>query len=172
MKYKNYLSTIIVFLTLFFIIIPKVYSLIAPPPFYEQPILIITYLIITVIINVIIEYSVVYIFLRSGDLVKKELFSSVALVNLVIFPPTHIIAYFVLAFFIELYMFYTIIIAILMVLTEWLLYRLEFQKLFYRKSINKLLSLKKTALISTLANFASFSLIYLPVIILMILFGI
>lgn len=130
------------------------------------------YLMLTIIINIIIEFGVVYVFLRSGDLVKKELFSSVVLVNLVIFPPTHIIAYFVLAFFIELYVLYTIIIAILMLLTEWLLYHLEFQKLFYRKSINKLLSLKSTVLISTLANFTSFSLIYLPFIILMIQFGI
>ncbi len=156
MKYKNYLSTIIVFLTLFFIIIPKVYSVLVPTPFYEQPILIITYLIITVIINIIIEYGVVYIFLRSGDLVKKELFSSVALVNLVIFPPTYIISCFVLAFFFEFYLFYAIIIIIITVLIEWFLYCLEFRKLFYRKSIRKFLSLKKTALISTLANFASF----------------
>jgi len=171
-RYKNYLCNIIIFLTLFFIIIPKVYSLIAPPPFYEQPILIITILIITVIINIIIEYGIVYIFLRSSDLVKKELFYSVGLVNLVIFPPTNAIAYFILAFYIELYVFYTIIIIIIMILIEWLLYNSEFRKLFYRKSINKLLSLKKTALISTIANFASFSLLYLYPIILMIQFGI
>lgn len=123
---------------------------------------------ITVIINIIIEYGVVYIFLKSEDLVKKELFSSVVLVNLVIFPPTHAITYFFLAFYIKFYVLYIIIIVIIMMLIEFLLYWLEFQKLFYRKSINKLLSLKKAGLISTIANFASFSLIYLYPIILMI----
>jgi len=156
-RYNKYISFITIFLALFFIFIPKVYSIVVPPPFYEQPVLIITYLIITVIINIILEYGIVYIFLRSGDLVKKRLFSAVALVNLVTFPPTLIIACFFLAFFIEIYLFYVIIVTIttLTILIEWFLYRLEFRKLFYRKAINKFLSLKKIALISTLANFAS-----------------
>jgi hypothetical protein len=55
-----------------------------------------------------------------------------------------------------------------MVLVEWLLYRIEFQKLFLEKLIPESLSLKKTILISSLANLASFSVIYLYPVILMI----
>lgn len=168
MRNKNYVSIIGIFIAIFFIMIPKVYSVMIPLPFYEQPVLIITYLIITVIINIIIEYSVVYIFLRSGDLVKKKLFSSVALVNLVIFLPTYSITYLILAFYIKFYVLYTITIGIIMILIECFLYWLEFQKLLYRKAIDKSLSFKKVLLISTLANFASFSFIYLYPIILMI----
>jgi len=155
-RYKKYISLIIIFLALFFSLIPKAHSILVPLPFYEQPVFIITYLIITIIINIILEFGIVYAFLRLGDLNKKKLFSAVALVNLVIFPPTIIIGCFFLAFFVELYLFYRIIVIILILLIEWFLYSLEFRKLFDRKVINKFISLKKTALISTLANLASF----------------
>lgn len=156
MRYKKYVSLIIIFIALIFSLIPKAYSILVPLPFYEQPVFIITYLFISIIINIILEYSIVYAFLRSGDLIKKKLFSAVTLINLIIFPPTLIITCFFLAFFIEIYLFYAIIAIILTLVIEWFLYCLEFRKLFYRKVIKKLISLKKTALISTLANFASF----------------
>lgn len=126
-------------------------------------------LIGAVLINVIVEFCIVYVFLRSHYNVKKELFLSVILVNLVIFPPTYTIAYFILIFFLELFVLYIIVIEIIMMLIEWLLYRLEFQKLVNKKSIQMTLSLKKTILISTLANFASFSVLYLNIVIALIL---
>ena len=137
-------------------------------PYEEMPIIIILTIMITFIINTIIEFGVVYYFLKSRSLVKKKLFYSVTLVNIVLFPPTQTIAYFLMLFHINLYVFYVILFGFLMVLIEWLLYRFEFQKLFLQKSIPKSLSLKKTILISSLANLASFSVIYLYPVIMMI----
>lgn len=133
-----------------------------------MPIVIILTIMITFLINIIVEFGVFYGFLRSRELVKKELILSVILVNIVIFPPTQTVAYFLTIFYIELYVFYVIIFGLLMLLIEWLLYRSEFQKLFLKKSIPESLSLKKTILISTLANVASFSVIYLYPVIIMI----
>ena len=133
-----------------------------------MPIIIILNILGTVVINIIVEFGIVYVFLRSRDLVKKELFLSVALVNFVLFSPTQTIAYFLMIFYIELFVFLVILFGFLMVLIEWSLYHLEFQKLYLKKSISESLSLKKTIKIATLANTVSFGVIYLPTVIILI----
>ncbi|MCK4381247.1 MAG: hypothetical protein KAW51_08935 [Candidatus Lokiarchaeota archaeon] len=126
-----------------------------------MPIVIIFTIFVVFSINIIVEFGVVYLFFRSSGLIKKDLFLSIILVNLVVFTPTFTIFYFLLMFYIELIVLYNIFIGILMILVEWLLYRLEFQKLLQQQSIHKNLSLKKIIIISTLANIASYSVIYL-----------
>lgn len=156
---------------MFFILIPNVYSLLAPPPLYEQPLILTVIVLFSSNINIIIEFGVVYTFLRSIVLIKKELFDLVALVNLVIFTPFYAFSFFIVIFLIEFYVYYAIIVIIIIVLIELLLYRIGFRRLFYRKSISKVLSLRKTALISIFGNIVSFSIFFLYPIILMILFG-
>lgn len=167
MRVRNYIYIIIVVLTLFFIFIPYVYAAIVIP-YEEMPIFIILNILGGIIINIIVEFGIVYVFLRSRALVKKELFLMVTLVNFVIFPPTLTIAYFLMIFYIELFVFYAILFGFLMVLVEWLLYHLEFQKLYLKKSILESLSLKKTIKIATLANTVSFGVIYLPIVMILI----
>ncbi|MFX1496769.1 MAG: hypothetical protein ACFFBH_04515 [Promethearchaeota archaeon] len=136
----------------------------------EQPIFITLTVVVTSIFNILIEYGVVYGFLKSSILVKHKLFSSVTLVNLTTFPPTNTIAYLFVAFYLGFYAVYVIIISIVVTLIDCVLYYLEFQKLFYRNSIKNQPSIKRTILISSLANSASFSVIYLWPIIASILF--
>lgn len=168
MRFRNHKYTIIILLILFFIFIPSVSAAIVPPPFNEQPLYIVLNLMVTFIIATSVEFCIVYIFLRSQNLIKKKLFYSVGFVNLVLFPPTNIVIFFIFTFFVEFFPLFTIIFSVLMILLEWLLYRLEFQKLFYIDSIPEVISNKKTFFISTLANFTSFSIVYLPLVITMI----
>lgn len=165
MRFRNHKYIVIIFLILCFIFIPSVSAAIVAPPFNEQPLYIVLNLIFSFIITTGVEFCIIYIFLRSHNPIKKKLFYSVGFVNLVLFPPTNMIIFFIFTFYIEFFPLFTIIIGFLMVLLEWLLYRLEFQKLFYIDSIREAISIKKTFFISTLANFTSFGVIYLfPVI--------
>jgi len=166
-KVRNYIYILLVVLTLFFIYIPYVHAVVIIP-YEETPIFIILNILGPVVINVFIEFGTVYFFLRSRDLVKKKLFLSVTLVNLVIFPPSHAITYFLMIFYIELLVFFVILFGFLMVSIEWILYHLEFQKLYLKKSIPESLSLKKTIKIATLTNIVSFSVLYLPIVVVMI----
>ncbi|MFX1259467.1 MAG: hypothetical protein ACFFAN_16560, partial [Promethearchaeota archaeon] len=125
MRFRNNTCIILIFLALFFIFIPNAYAALIIP-YQEMPIVIILIITVATIMNIIIEFIVVYVFLKSRDLDKKDVFISVSLVNFVIFPPTQTIAYFLTLFNIELYVFYVFIFGFLMVLLEWLLYRLEF----------------------------------------------
>lgn len=157
----------IVLLIHFFIFIPNSVAAIILR-YEEMPIVIIFTIFVVFLINIIVEFGVVYLFFRSSGLVKKDLFLSIVLVNLVVFTPTFTIFYFLLMFYIELVVLYSIFIGILMILVEWILYRLEFQKLLQQQSIQKNLSLKKIIIISTLANIVSYSVIYLYPTIMMI----
>ncbi|NVM34765.1 MAG: hypothetical protein HWN81_04155, partial [Candidatus Lokiarchaeota archaeon] len=133
-----------------------------------MPIFIIFTVFVVFLVNIIVEFGVVYFFFRSNGLVKKDLLMSIILINLVVFTPSYTILYFLTMFYIELVVLYSIFIGILMILVEWILYRLEFQKLLQQQSIQKKLSLKKIIIISTVANIASFSVIYLYPTIMMI----
>lgn len=165
MRFRNHKYIVIIFLILCIIFIPSVSALIIAPPLNEQPLYIVLNLIFSFIITTGVEFCIIYIFLRSHNPIKKKLFYSVGFVNLVLFPPTNMIIFFIFTFYIEFFPLFTIIIGFLMVLLEWLLYRLEFQKLFNIDSIREVMSIKKTFFISTLANFTSFGVIYLfPVI--------
>lgn len=159
MRYKRYISIIIYFtllyITLIVAVIPLVFSLMIPVPFYDQPILIIMNILITSFIIIIIEFGVVYAFLKS-----RKLFVSVVLVNLVMFPPVGIISYFFFAFYSEFALLYVLIIIPLMTLIECFLYYLEFQNLFYRNSIKNQPNLKRSSLISLIANLASYSMLF------------
>jgi hypothetical protein len=79
-----------------------------------------------------------------------DIFFSVLIVNLAIFLPIQIIAYFLLAFYIIIYPFYNFTLFFVLICLKWLFYRFQFQKLFEGKSINKGLSLKKITKISIL----------------------
>ncbi len=129
----------------------------------EMPIFIIFTILFVLLITIVAEFGVVYPFLRSSDLVKKDLFLSITKVNLVVFTPSYTIFYFLQMFYIELVVAYNIFIGILLILVEWLLYRLEFQKLLLQQSIRKNLPLKKIIMISTLANIISYCIILLPI---------
>lgn len=132
-----------------------------------MPINIILSILGPVLINILVEFGVVFMYLRNPLLIKKDLIISVILVNIVLFPPTQTIAYFLMIFSTKDYVFFVIIFGILMILIEWVFYRLEFKKLQAKNIIPETLSLKKTILISTVANVVSFCVIYLaPVLIL------
>jgi len=152
---------------LFFIIIPNVHSGIIVR-YEEMPIIIILTIFLAFVINTTVEFGVIYYFLKSQFLVKKKLFLSVTLVNTVLFPSFQTIAYFLMMFYLNKYVFYVILFGFLMVLIEWVLYRLEFQKLFLKNLIPESLSLKRTILISSLANLASFSVVFLYPVIMMV----
>lgn len=165
---RNYVYGLIVISMLFFIIIPNVHAAIIIR-YEEMPIIIILTILLAFFINTTVEFGVVYYFLKSQFLVKKKLFLSVMLVNIVLFPSFQTIAYFLSMFYLNQYVFYVILFGFLMVLIEWVLYRLEFQKLFLKRLIPESPSLKRTILISSLANLASFSVVYLYPVIMMVL---
>ncbi|MFW9969069.1 MAG: hypothetical protein ACFFDF_02635 [Candidatus Odinarchaeota archaeon] len=122
---------------------------------FDDPIFILSNIIGTLFIVVSVEFVIIYGFLRSSDLIKRDLFLSVLIVNLTIFLPIITVAYLLLAFYIIVYPFYLLIILFVLFYLEWLMYRVQFQKLLERRSISKELSPKKVALISIIA--------YLPI---------
>lgn len=124
-------------------------------PIFENPISILGNLFLSFYLIIIIEFIINYCFLRSADLIKKDLFISGALVNLSTFPLTQTIAYFILAFFYQYFPFYGFFIVAVMGGIEWILYRLEFQKLVGNKSLSKKISSQKTLLISIITNLGS-----------------
>ncbi|MFX1380199.1 MAG: hypothetical protein ACFFA4_14020 [Promethearchaeota archaeon] len=119
---------------------------------FNDPIFILVNIIGSLFIVVVVEFAIIYGFLRSPDLIKKDLFLSVLIVNLAIFLPIQTVAYLLLAWYIIIYPFYTLAITFLFFYLEWLFYCFQFQRLLKRRSINKELSRKKIALISFLAN--------------------
>jgi hypothetical protein len=130
-------------------------------PLFKDPIFILVNLIGSQFFVVIIEFGVIYAFLRNADLYKRDLFFSVLIVNIVIFLPLDTIAYLFLAFFIVGYPFFVLTIFFLVLYLDWRYYRFEFQKLLERNSINKELSPRKILKISTLANLASGILVFI-----------
>ena len=130
-------------------------------PIFENPISILGNLFLSFYLIIIIEFIITYCFLRSADLNKKDLFISGALVNLSTFPLTQTIAYFILAFFYQYFPFYGFFIVAVMGGIEWILYRLEFQKLVGKKSLSQIISSKKILLISIITNLGSGFVVYL-----------
>jgi hypothetical protein len=126
-KCKSYWYGIIIVLTIFFFFIPSVVAYIPRSPF-DHPVFIIVNLICTFILNIIVKFCFAYCVLRSRDLVKIDLFFSVVLVNLVIFPLYQTALSFIFTF--SWVDFFFILLSLFpMTISEWLLYRLEFQKL-------------------------------------------
>jgi hypothetical protein len=153
-KYRDYI--IAIFLIISFISILFGFKYIAQrlTQLYD-PIFIIVNLIGSLFIVVLIEFAVIFGFLGSADLNKRDLFFSVLLVNLLIFLPTQTIAYLILAFLLKYYAVYILTIFIINLGLEWLFFQFEFKKLLKKKSINKELSFKKILLISVTANLTS-----------------
>ncbi|MFX1570723.1 MAG: hypothetical protein ACFFCV_20490 [Promethearchaeota archaeon] len=167
MRSRNYFFIAILNFSLILIFLPIAYAFRNIRPYEEMPINIILSILGPVLINILVEFGVVFMYLRNPLLIKKDLIISVILVNIVLFPPTQTIAYFLMIFSTKDYVFFVIIFGILMILIEWVFYRLEFKKLQAKNIIPETLSLKKTILISTVANVVSFCVIYLaPVLIL------
>ncbi|MFX1313354.1 MAG: hypothetical protein ACFFHD_12175 [Promethearchaeota archaeon] len=160
MKGRIYIYVVFVLLIIFFNITSNALAVMIPR-YEEKPLYIIFTILAAFLITVVAEFGSVYPFLKSSDLVKKDLFLSVTKVNLLVFTPGFTIFYFLLMFYIELLVIYNIFIGILMILIEWVFYRLEFQKLLFKRSMTKKISLRRIFMISTLANIISYSFIYL-----------
>lgn len=82
---------------------------------------------------------------------NKKLFSTCVKVNLVTFPLTQILAYIINIYLSSYFWFYVLGIEILVIIIEWLLFRIEFNKILM-ESINSKHILQYT----TMANFSSF----------------
>lgn len=152
---RDYIILIYFLISLISIIFSIIYIQQYYGPLFRDPIYILVNLVGSLFIVVIIEFVVIYGFLRKADLINKDLFLSVLIVNLAIFLPIQTVAYLFLAFYIIYYPFYILAIFIIGLCLEWLLYRFGFRKLIEKKSLNKELSPKKIILISVLANLAS-----------------
>ena len=146
------------FISLLFI--PYYFGLHIPTPLTD-PLYIAINVIGALFIVVTIEFGVIYGFLRKADLVVKDLCILVLLVNFITFLPAQIIIHLLLAFSIQFVPAFMITVFIIVLSTEWLLYRLEFQKLFTSEPLNMVLSVKKIILVSTVANLFTGSLIYI-----------
>lgn len=123
--------------------------------YWEFPI---EYLIGTFIVNVLVKYGVIFGFLRSYDL-KGDLFLSVLLVSLVSVPLSQLIFIYFPSFLYEYlipFYFILIIVEFIVVISDWLLYCVEFKNFEYLELINQSLSSKKVLKISILANILSF----------------
>jgi len=123
--------------------------------YWEFPI---EYLIGTFIIIILVKYGLIYGFLYSYDL-KGDLFLSVLLVNLVSVPLGQLIFIYFPAFLSEyaIFFFYVlIIIEIIVILSDWLLFRIEFKKFEQLELINQPISSKKVLKISIVTNMLSF----------------
>ncbi|MFX0137712.1 MAG: hypothetical protein ACFFDN_28995 [Candidatus Hodarchaeota archaeon] len=154
-KYRNYI--IVIYLTISFIsfLYGSTYLSRQRILQLQDPIFATTNLIGSLLIVVLIEFAIIFGFLKSADLNKRDLFFSVLIVNLVIFLPTQTVAYLFLAFFFKFYPVYIITTFIIVLGLEWLLYHCELRKLLIKKPINKELSFKKILLISITANLTS-----------------
>ncbi|MEE9379454.1 MAG: hypothetical protein V3V33_15620 [Candidatus Lokiarchaeia archaeon] len=127
--------------------------------FWEFPI---EYLIGTFIIIILVKYGLIYGFLSSYDL-KGDLFLSVILVNLVSVPLSQLIFIYFPAFLPEyiptfyffLFYFFLILIEIIVIVSDWLLYRIEFKKFEQLELINQPISSKKVLKISIVTNILS-----------------
>jgi len=123
--------------------------------YWEFPI---EYLIGTFIIIILVKYGLIYGFLYSYDL-KGDLFLSVLLVNLVSVPFGQLFFFFFPAFLSDyaIFFFYVlIIIEIIVILSDWLLFRIEFKKFEQLELINQPISSKKVLKISIVTNMLSF----------------
>jgi len=151
-KNKNNIIAIYILVSLIITMIGSYYTFQVYVTPIDHPLFIITNLIGSLLIVVIIEFGIIYGFLKSAELIKSDFFLSVLMVNLSIFLPFLTVAYFFLAFFIMIYPFYQLAIFFIVIILEWLFYRFEFQKLSEKKSINRELSSKKIIIISVIAN--------------------
>lgn len=122
---------------------------------FNDPIFILENIIGSLFIVVVVGFVIIYGFLRSSDVIKKDLFISVLIVNLAVFLPVQTVAYLLLASYIIVYLFYALATTFLIFYLEWRFYCFQFQRLLKKRSINKELSRKKIALITFLA--------YLPI---------
>ncbi|MFW9818256.1 MAG: hypothetical protein ACFFE5_01505, partial [Candidatus Thorarchaeota archaeon] len=75
---------------------------------FNDPIFILVNIIDSLFIVVVVEFVIIYGFLRSTDVIKKDLFLSVLIVNLAVFLPVQTVAYLLLAWYIIVYPFYTL----------------------------------------------------------------
>ncbi len=126
--------------------------------FWEFPI---EYLVGTLVINILVKYGVIYDLLRSYDL-KTDLFLTIILVTFVSFPLSQLIFMyfysFLIAFieaFLIFYYFLFVQIEILVVVSDWLLFRIEFTRFEQYELINQPLSSRKVLGISILTNLLS-----------------
>lgn len=163
MKTKNKDYIIAIYLMISFIsllFIPYYFGLHIPTPLTD-PLYIAINVIGALFIVVTIEFGVIYGFLRKADLVVKDLFISVLLVNFITFLPAQIFIHLLLAFSIQFAPVFMITVFIIVLSTEWLLYRLKFQKLLKSEPLNMVFSTKKILLASTVANLITGSLTYI-----------
>jgi len=160
-NYKNYI--ILIYLIISFIslsLAPFYLGLHTRTPLAD-PIYILINVIGSLLIVVTIEFIIIYGFVRKIDLDIKDLFISVLLINIITFFPTQVITHLLLAFYIQFVPVYMITVFVIILSTEWLLYRLVFQKLFKKKSLNREFSDKQIFLMSTVANLSTGLIIYL-----------
>lgn len=130
-----------------------------PIAFWEYPFFIIIALIGFFILNTLIEYGVLYDILKSRELVKPHLFLIVILVNLITFPPAQLTFYLALALSNVILMYLYTVIEIIVIIIEWLLYRLKFQNFIVENPKERFLSSKIILSISIIINTLSFLII-------------
>jgi len=159
--YKTNIIFIYVFISLSSLIFGSYYINQYYGPLFKDPLFIIVNLIGSLFIIVLIEFGVIYLFLRYADVIIRDLFFSILIVNFSIFLPIQVIAFLLLGFYISFYPFFVLGIFIIVLYLKWLFYRFEFHKLLEKESLSKELSYKKILLISVSANLASAILAYI-----------
>ena len=142
MRLRNYNGVILLLILILFFSNTSIYipNYFEPIAFWEYPVFIIGALVGSFILNTLIEYGVLYDISKARNVNKRDLLLSVILVNLITFPLAQLVFYFSLAFSVIFLLFLILGIEILIIVIEWKLYHLEFQKHIQENSINISLS--------------------------------
>ena len=158
MRLRNYIGVIgiVVFIAYLSSTVLYVPAGIIPIAFWEYPFFIIVAVVGFFFLNTIIEYGVLYNISKPYDVNKLKLLLSVTLVNLVTFPVSHLVFYYGLAFNLYFIQALWIIFQIIIIVIEWKLYQLEFQKLLSDKPTRIIITSKTVFSVSAIINTLSF----------------
>lgn len=162
MRIRDYVYIIIFVLIIGFLsntVIGIPFRLVDPIAFWEYPLFIILALVGFFILNILIEYGALYDILKYRELDKPNLFIIVLLINLITFPPVHLIFYYAYAFYNLFLLYFYPLIEIIVIIIEWLLFRLKFQNFIVENPTNGFLSSKIVLSITGVINLLSFLII-------------
>jgi hypothetical protein len=122
------------------LVVPIAWGILIRNP-YENPLIILYILIINGILNILIKYIVFHIGLSESMLQRKDIFTTVLMVNLVIFPIHRLFILFFFSYpganFYGIGLILTIYAIISAVLGEIFLYDYQFNKNFQIKTLRK-----------------------------------